>query len=363
MFASKNGMKQRSSNGKTAVAAAASAKSFHLDRKSRRKKGCELTSFSFVLATALLVVGVIALTPIFLVHRTSTEVADPRKRGNGDSSNGNSNSNSDNSPLLRRTPPIAPNTPQRRRKTTADETPPEDGGGEGGGACLRSFSELTLEERYPTKGDRHAFRPPPPSSKAGEREVLVCCRTTAGPLSIVVRPTWAPVGAAHFLDLVRSGEYFSSRIALMRCVRNFICQFGIAGDPRVGEKYRATLRDDPNWLLEGPDHRTNERGVKRFARGYLAYAGSGKNSRGNQFIVALRANERLGGGSPWEVPWGELVGKTSFDTLDAIYTGYGEKGPSQALLGREGSSKRVARDFPKLDYVTDCSVTEEMSEQ
>jgi len=111
-------------------------------------------------------------------------------------------------------------------------------------------------------------------------------------------------------------------------------------------------------LKEGPDFRTNEFGAYRFARGYLAYAGSGKNSRGNQLIVALGDNKRLGGGSPWEVPWGELVGRDSYDTLARISTVYGEKGPSQGLLHREGSSVHVKEQFPKLDYITSCKLVD-----
>lgn len=144
--------------------------------------------------------------------------------------------------------------------------------------------------------------------------------------------------------------------ALMRCVKNFLCQFGIAGIPSYNKPFNKNLPDDPNWLPEGPTHRTNELGVKRFGKGYLAYAGSGKNSRGNQLIVALSDNKMLGGGSPWEVPWGEVVGKESFRTLDKIYTGYGEKGPSQGRLSREGSSEGVMKEFPKLDYILGCDV-------
>lgn len=90
----------------------------------------------------------------------------------------------------------------------------------------------------------------------------------------------------------------------------------------------------------------------------MAYAGGGKNSRSNQFIVALKDNERLGGGSPWEVPWGEVVGKESFTTLDRIYTGYGEKGPSQGRLSREGSSENIQQEFPRLDYILGCTLVD-----
>jgi hypothetical protein len=144
----------------------------------------------------------------------------------------------------------------------------------------------------------------------------------------------------------------------MRCIKGFLCQFGIAGIPSYNKHYNGKnqIKDDPNWLPEGPMHRRNDLGVKRFGKGYLAYAGGGKNTRSNQLIVALEDNEGLGGGSPWEVPWGEVVGAESFRTLDSIYTGYGNDGPEQGRLSREGSSEAIQRDFPKLDYVLGCDV-------
>jgi len=53
------------------------------------------------------------------------------------------------------------------------------------------------------------------------------------------------------------------------------------------------------------------------------------------------------------------VGKDSYDTLSKIYTGYGEKGPNQGLLNREGSSQKVRDMFPKLDYITSCTLIDE----
>lgn len=56
-------------------------------------------------------------------------------------------------------------------------------------------------------------------------------------------------------------------------------------------------------------------GTKRFQKGYLAYAGAGKNSRGTQLIMAFQDNLYLGGGSPWEVPFAQVFGASSFETL------------------------------------------------
>jgi len=141
-------------------------------------------------------------------------------------------------------------------------------------------------------------------------------------------------------------------------MKNFLCQFGFPANPELKKDKSLTgrLKDDPNWLPEGPAGRVNDQGVRRFAKGYMAYAGAGPNSRDFQLIMSLHDDKFLGGGSPWEVPWGEVVGKESFETLDRIYTGYGENGPSQGMLGRKGVTEKVKEQWPKLDYILGCDV-------
>jgi cyclophilin family peptidyl-prolyl cis-trans isomerase len=216
-----------------------------------------------------------------------------------------------------------------------------------------SINDLSKEERNPKRGRRHMVSPP-----EGGLLHLVCCQTTKGPLNALVHEKWAANGAKRFLEVVQSG-YFSSGVPMMRCIKGFLCQFGLNNDPVRSKQFKETLPDDPNWLPEGKEHRTNEKGVKRFPRGYLAYAGGGINTRDIQFIVSLVDVETLAGGSPWEVPWGELVGKHSFDTLSRIYTGYGEDGPPQGTLWAEGMTKISRAKFPKLDYITSCSVVDQ----
>jgi len=227
------------------------------------------------------------------------------------------------------------------------------------GCSYKSLADLKPFERAPVaskvhdgNGRRHLVDPP-----KGGRVSLVCCDTTKGSMSIAVHHNWAPLGAMRFLEMVND-DYFSSKVAMMRCVKNFLCQFGIAGEPSLNRKYKS-IEDDPNWIPEGPTHQINEYGTKRYAKGYFAYAGGGNNSRSNQLIVALNDNKRLGGGSPWELPFGEVVGQESYATLGSISTEYGEKGPSQRLLRKEGSSENVANEFPHLDYMTRCIVIDE----
>ena len=196
---------------------------------------------------------------------------------------------------------------------------------------------------------------PPEDGDAGV--ALVCCETTVGPWNILVHNSWAPIGAKRFLEMVES-SHFEKTVPLMRCVENFLCQFGLNGRPDAMKPFKKSIPDDPNWLPEGPDHRENKLGVKRFQKGYMAYAGAGVASRDIQLIVALKDNGPLAGGSPWEVPWGELVGAHSYETLSKIYTGYGEDGPKQGLLWKADALKFVKQNYPQIDYVNSCRVVD-----
>ncbi|KAL7517035.1 hypothetical protein ACHAWX_001994 [Stephanocyclus meneghinianus] len=110
---------------------------------------------------------------------------------------------------------------------------------------IHSLKDLTPSQLHPqATSNRHIVTPPIDKIPIS----LVSCHTTKGFLYIVVHPSWAPLGANRFLRMVTTG-YFSSKVALMRCLRNFICQFGIAGDPTYNIEYNGSgknLKDDPN---------------------------------------------------------------------------------------------------------------------
>jgi cyclophilin family peptidyl-prolyl cis-trans isomerase len=222
----------------------------------------------------------------------------------------------------------------------------------------RSWHDLTEGEQHPiASAERHMVTPP-----AGGKVTLVCCQTTVGPWNIAIHHKWAPLGAQRFLDMVETDYFNNQNVPFMRCVHNFLCQFGLAGE--ASRQFPGSIHDDPNWLPEGPTHRENSLGVKRFSRGYMAFAGakSANGSRGVQLIVALADNGPLGGGSPWEVPWGEVVGAHSFETLSKIYTGYGEKGPKQGKLHDAGSLPKVKEEFPLLDWIQSCHVIDKVED-
>lgn len=182
----------------------------------------------------------------------------------------------------------------------------------------------------------------------------VRCATTAGAISIDVHWSWAPHGAARFLDMVRGG-FFDTRVALFRSVRGFICQTGIAGDPVVHKAWqeRGRIPDDPQWLSKADG--------RRMKRGYLSFAGGGKDSRSLEFFFAYRD---VGLGTAlWEVPFGTLVGDESFDNMDHFYTSYGDlkvfggKAPEQGLMYKDGL-EYLEKEFPHIDYIIACRVVE-----
>ena len=267
--------------------------------------------------------------------------------------------------------------------STSRPTPP--------GRCLRSLSDMLPAEIHPSAGPRHAVDPPAPPdtggsglpSSAGTNVTLVCCETTAGPLSMAARGSWAPRGVERFLDMVRSG-HLDSGVPFYRCIgggggRGSLCQFGAGGSTRSGRVFREVpIPDDPNWL---PPRQWDGGGVeeeggggersgfgattmRRFPRGYLTFAADGEalgQRRTDQLVVSLSDTDSLGG-KPWEVPWGELVGRDSYITLGRIFTGYGENGPRLPRLRKEGGrSMNVRALFPAMDYILGCKILDERS--
>lgn len=185
----------------------------------------------------------------------------------------------------------------------------------------------------------------------------MCCNTTKGVFNFRIHPSWCPLGAKQFLDMV-DDKFFSypkEGVGLFRSIKDFLIQFGLSGNTTIQTIWdnKGWLKDDLNWLPLGPTGRKIN-GTSRYQKGYFSYAGGGKNSRGTQLILAFRDNDYLGGGSPWEVPFGQLFGDVSFKTLSKIYTGYGEK-VSQGKIRNRGNSY-LKQEFPLLDYMTECHV-------
>ena len=192
---------------------------------------------------------------------------------------------------------------------------------------------------------------PEPMAPVGvypEEQTYVSCDTTKGKLEIEVNHAWAPIGAAHFLDMVKD-EYYTD-IALFRSVPEFIVQFGINDRtaPELRQKYMHSrpLDDDP--------HVGN-----KVLRGTLTYAGGSAHSRTSQLFFAYADQAHLGK-QPWEVPFGKLRDEASLKVLDSFYKGYGDmapwgNGPSPSDLEEHGNGY-IRAEFPETDFIKTCKV-------
>lgn len=192
------------------------------------------------------------------------------------------------------------------------------------------------------KGPNPALLDPLLTSEKAPDSFSVEFETTKGSFVVQVTREWSPRGADRFFNLVKIG-YFKE-IAFFRVIEGFMAQFGMHGDPNIGQKWSAaSIQDDPM--------------VKSNQRGYISFAKTNApNSRSVQFFINFKDNGSLDayGFSPFG-----LVSE-GMEVIDSVYKGYGEgapqgRGPSQGRIGSEGN-KYLKAEFPKLDYINKATL-------
>jgi len=155
--------------------------------------------------------------------------------------------------------------------------------------------------------------------------------TTKGDFTMQVTRAWAPLGADRFYNLVE--HHFYDGASLFRVVPGFVVQFGLSADPRVSAAWsHANLKDDPVKESNG--------------LGYITFAMAGPNTRTTQVFISLQNNARLD--SMGFAPFGKVI--EGMDVVEKFYGGYGDNGPDQGLLTKEGKAY-VEKNFPKLDTI------------
>jgi len=166
--------------------------------------------------------------------------------------------------------------------------------------------------------------------------------TSKGSFVVEAHRDWASHGVDRFYNLARAGFFDDSRFFRVRA--SFIAQFGIPGDPAIAAIWQdQTIQDDP-------PRQSN-------ARGFVAYAMTGPNSRTTQLFINLSDNSRLD--KEGFAPIGKVI--EGMEIVDQLYAGYGEeagggmRGGKQEKLFRGGNAY-LDREFPKLDKLVRAKI-------
>ena len=166
--------------------------------------------------------------------------------------------------------------------------------------------------------------------------------TSRGTISLEVTRAWAPNGADHFYNLVRSGYYDDSRF--FRVIYGFIAQFGISKDPAAANLWGShTIPADTL--------------VERNVRGTISYAQFKPTDRTTNIFINLRDNPNLD--TLKFVPIGKVV--SGMDVADSLYSLYGEVPSSDPPLGDpkrlySETNKYLDEKFPNLDKIIKITI-------
>lgn len=165
--------------------------------------------------------------------------------------------------------------------------------------------------------------------------------TSKGDFEIEVTREWAPKGADHFYNLVKTGFYDGARFFRVR--PNFVVQFGINGDPKTNRLWSTmNLQDDPV-------KQTNSFGT-------ITYAKAGPNTRTTQVFINLANNKRLD--DEGFAPFGKV--KTGMDVVTDFYFGYGEMAPRGQGVDTDKleqlGNPYLESKFPRLDFIKKATV-------
>lgn len=159
--------------------------------------------------------------------------------------------------------------------------------------------------------------------------------TTKGDFVIEAHRDWAPRGVDRLYQLVRAGYYDDSRFSRVRA--GYIVQWGIAGDPAVAQRWR--------------DQRIADDSVRHTnARGTIAYAMTGPDTRTTQLYINLRDNTQLD--VQGFAPLGQVA--RGMDVVDRLNAEYGESAGGGMRGGKqgpvfEGGNAYLDRTYPRLD--------------
>jgi peptidyl-prolyl cis-trans isomerase A (cyclophilin A) len=166
-------------------------------------------------------------------------------------------------------------------------------------------------------------------------------KTTKGEILIEVHRAWSPHGADRFYNLVRAGYYDDTYF--YRVMPRW-AQFGINGDPKISNAWRArTIPDDPR--------------IESNTRGTVAFAFAVPNGRTTQVFINLKDNASTHDAE--FVPFGKIV--KGMEVADALNGEYGESAGGGIRGGKQGplfeyGNSYLQKNFPHLDRIVRAKV-------
>jgi cyclophilin family peptidyl-prolyl cis-trans isomerase len=168
--------------------------------------------------------------------------------------------------------------------------------------------------------------------QATEETITVVFETTKGDIVLEVHPSWSPLGAAHFIELVEAGFYDGA--PWFRVIPGFVAQCGVAADPALNVTWgEETILDEPVRQGNLP--------------GYVAFGKSAMpNSRSTHIFINYIDNSGALDSQGFSC-FAQVV--EGFDNARELFPcEFGD----QAGLGAAGGLDRFRQAYPNADYIT-----------
>lgn len=230
-----------------------------------------------------------------------------------------------------------------------DKLPPTDAGienppaeGDTGNPCAPAEGDAANPCNpcaAPADGDA-AANPCNPCAKAEEpaadakpaaATTKVVLETTKGNIVFEVHPEWAPIGAAHFLELVNAKYYDGA--PWFRVIDGFVAQCGIAADPAMTAKWQdKTIMDEP--VVQGNKP------------GYVAFGKTGApNSRSTHIFINYADNTMS------LDPQGFSCFAQVVEGMDVANKLFRAEFADQGTLAGPGGLDAFKKMFPQADFI------------
>lgn len=160
--------------------------------------------------------------------------------------------------------------------------------------------------------------------------------TSKGNFDIQVTREWSPQAADRLYQLLT--HHFYDNVLIYRVVPNFVVQFGNI-DTMVTRKWeKFKVPDEPV--------------IKSNLKGYVSFARSGKDTRGNDLFINLKDNPKLDTVNYESVTGFPVLGSVvqGMDVVQSMYSGYADK-TMDVYDSLSANRSKYQALFPKLDSI------------